>query len=202
MKLAVDTDAFCKLGIANLLKPTASALGIPIADWVRLPALPYMLERGQLRARFGAKKCDALLPVARSVGALGRVDGDLLEKLVTLSDVDPGEALILGAAAAPNVKVLTHDKRALRAVANVPDVATELSGRVIVLEAVLLSLCESFGDGFVATAVEPLHDFDTMVKVCFSGKSTPKEGLASYYNTLADEVRPLALWKHEMESEG
>ena len=199
MRLVVDTDAFCKLGLAGLLDSAAEVLGVPMTEWVVLPALPHMLRRGRLRRTFGDDACESLLPVASQLRALGHLQSDYLDRLAAEPDVDPGEAQILAAAAEHGALVLTHDKRALRVVATLPEVAQALSGRVVVLESVLLLLCEQLGDDEVARAVQPIHDVDGMVRLCFSGGSSPRDGLLSYADSLKEEVRPLVLWGEEKE---
>lgn len=47
-RLLLDTDIFCKLGVADLLDDTLSILGLKYSDCSRLPALPHMLRRGRL----------------------------------------------------------------------------------------------------------------------------------------------------------
>ena len=49
MQLAVDTDAFCKLGVSGLLDDALAVLGVARDDCGRLPALPYprLFIRGQ-----------------------------------------------------------------------------------------------------------------------------------------------------------
>ena len=49
----IDTDAFCKLGTADLLTDAIGVLGVDIGECGRLAALPYMLRRGRLRRAFG-----------------------------------------------------------------------------------------------------------------------------------------------------
>ena len=67
MKLLVDTDVFCKLGIAGLLDAAAQILGGDRSECRRLAALPHMLRKGRLRDRFGATACDALIPIAEAM---------------------------------------------------------------------------------------------------------------------------------------
>jgi hypothetical protein len=41
MNLLVDTDAFCKLGVAALLEDAAGVFGARLTECGRLAALPY-----------------------------------------------------------------------------------------------------------------------------------------------------------------
>src|SRR5688572_31331079 len=55
MRLLIDSDAFCKLAICELLDDAAAVLGASSAECGRLPALAFMLRKGNLRRKLGAK---------------------------------------------------------------------------------------------------------------------------------------------------
>lgn len=196
MKLLVDTDAFCKLGVAGLLEDAAGIFGAGLHDCGRLPALPYMLRRGGLRNLLGADACDALIPVANAMPVVKPGIVTWLDKLTPIESIDPGEAQIFAAAAESSLVVVSGDKRAIHAMNDVEGLAVLLSGRVAVLEAVLLALCDRLGSEAVRSRIVPLAAaHDEMIKVCFSPSNPdPREGLLSYYNGFAAEVAPLVLW--------
>ena len=98
MKLLVDTDVFCKLGIANLLEEAARIFGASLQECGRLPALPFMLRRGGLRKLFGGPACDALIPAAISMPEVPKPDDAWLEKLTGIEAIGPGEILIFARA--------------------------------------------------------------------------------------------------------
>ncbi len=195
MLLLVDSDAFCKLGITGLLGDVPSLFGLGPADCRRLPALPYMLRRGRLPKSYGAETCDVLLDVVGTIAAVPPPSDAWLERLVHIPAIDPGEALLFAAAAESEHLVLTGDKRALRAVKDAPGFAEALSGRVIILEAVLLGLCDRHGAEVIRGHVAPLLGSDTMIAVCFSpGNPDPSAALLSYFHAFAPDVAPMALW--------
>jgi hypothetical protein len=195
MKLLVDTDAFCKLGIAGLVKEAAQIFSAELQECGRLPALTYMLRRGSLRRLYGAEACDALIPVADAMPVMPQPSLTWLDKLTPLDEIDPGEAQIFATAAETGLIVISNDKRALRALKDVDGFPDALTGRIAILEAVLLVLCQQFGDDDVRRHVARLTASDTVVKVCFSDQNPhPREGLTSYYRAIATEVRPLVLW--------
>ncbi|HXG89323.1 MAG TPA: hypothetical protein VNJ02_13385 [Vicinamibacterales bacterium] len=196
MKVLVDTDAFCKLGLAGLLTDAVTNLGAQIADCERLPALPHMLRRGSLPRRFGKETCESLLGTADSILPLQPFSSDWLERFLPVPGIDPGEAQLFAAAADRRLFVLSGDKRALRAVVNVEGAAQALSGLIVTLEAVLIALHDSVGVTTLRTRIAPLRPFDTTVGICFSdGNTDPLSAAWSYYNSLASEVAPLELWR-------
>ena len=195
MRLLVDTDAFCKLAVGDLLTDAVGLLGADLSECGRLPALPYMLRRGRLRDLFGAEACDAMMPAADLMPLAVRPSDAWLDRLAPIPAIDPGEAQLFAAAAEAGLVVVSGDKRALRALKNVPGFAGALAGRIVVLEAILLALCRELGPDEVRRRVRPLLASDKMVQVCFStGNPDPNEALESYYEILVAELGPLVLW--------
>ncbi len=193
MKLLVDTDVFCKLGIAGLLDDAAQILGVELSECGRLAALPHMLRKGRLRDRFGAEACDALVPIAEAVPVIPKPTA-WLDVLTLTEGVDPGEAQLFAAAAEFGLAVVTGDKRALRAISHIKGLPEALDGRIWVLEAVLIVLCDEIGVETLRQRVSPLAAVDTTVRICFSPESAePRAGLLSFYMGLATEVEPLVL---------
>jgi hypothetical protein len=195
MKLLVDTDAFCKLGVAALLPDAALIFGSTPADCGRLPALPRMLRRGGLRKRFGAESCDALIPTAEAMSIVPDADTAWLDKFVAAEGIDPGEAQLLAISAEQGIPILSGDKRALRVVKSVDGLAAAIAGRVVVMEAILLALCDQLGTTEVRRRLAAISGQDVMIDICFSSSNAdPREALRSYSKSLAAEVEPLVLW--------
>jgi hypothetical protein len=195
-RLLVDTDIFCKLGIAGLLEPAVSVLGVALADCRALPPLPHMLRRGKLPKLFGVEACASLVPLAESMSSGPAISTPSLEKLTPVNRIDVGEAQLLAAVADLGDLLLTGDKRALIAVGQVANFPPLLTGKVVTLEAILISLCSKLGGDAVRAAVQPVVEKDQMIRACFSaGESDPRIGLRSYFESLKREVAPLELWE-------
>lgn len=196
MKLHLDTDVFCKLAAAQVLDNATSLLGASISECGRLPALPYMLRKGSLHKLFGPEICDELMPIANAIPVLVQPSEAWLDRLTPIDTIDPGEAQIFAAAAEHGMSVMSGDKRALHALKDVDGFPDALAGRIIVLEAILLALCEDLGPDEVRGRVLPLATKDKVVKICFSNpKTDPIDCLHSYFEQLAIELAPLVLWK-------
>jgi hypothetical protein len=195
MKLLVDSDAFCKLGAAGFLQEAARIFEADLRECGRLVALPHMLRKGRLRKLFGAEACDALICLAHAMPVLHQPSLTWLDKLTRIEAIDPGEAQIFAAAAECGITVISGDKRALRALKAVEAFAEALAGRIVVLEAALLALCEQLGPEEVRRRIAPVAASDKMVAVCFSpGERDPRGALLSYYKSFASDVEPLVLW--------
>lgn len=195
MQLLIDTDAFYKLAVGNILDNAIDLFGTDLARCARLPALPYMLRKGRLRNSLGEQLSDQLIPTAESIPALPQPDAIWLNKLTMIQAIDPGEAHIYALAAANAAMVLSGDKRALRALMAIPEYVEALNGRIVVLEAVLVALCDRIGVSEVQRRIQPLLVHDKIAQICFSpSNQNPQEALGSYYHSLAAELDPLALW--------
>ncbi|TKJ40668.1 hypothetical protein CEE37_06810 [candidate division LCP-89 bacterium B3_LCP] len=202
MQLLIDTDAFIKLGISGLFNDTLDLLNIDLNECGRLPALTYMLRKGSVPRLFGVDLCNKLIPLAESIPVLDQPRDSWLDKLKDVHDIDPGEAQIIAVAAESRLLVITGDKRALLALKSIANVATVLAGRIITIEAILILMCDQFGQEYVRERVRVISSFDTMIEVCFStGNPEPREALLSYYQNLVVEVDPLILWNPSLIGE-
>ena len=196
MNVLVDSDVFCKLALANLLEPALEILGYNLRACRLLPALTHMLKRGRLVEAYGPKCCAKLESIARVVSTLTAPQSKWLDCLAPLPEIDPGEAQLFAKAADDGLTVMTGDKKAVQALKTVPDLAAALCGRVVVLEAILSSLCLYLGVNEVRRSIVPLMNHDIMLRVCFSKVNpSPTTALASYFSDLSDSARPLVLWK-------
>lgn len=198
MNVFVDSDVFCKLGAANLLEPALRTLRCELTDSRRLPSLPYMLARGRLLETYGVEACARLVAVADAMHVVGEPSSKWIDNLASETDIDPGEAQLFAKAAEDEVFVMTGDKRSLRALRAIPELCVALCGRIVVLEAVLISLCADLGIKVVSQSIRPVRHLDSALRVCFSDDNpTPIDALSSYYCELVQQVQPLVLWSHE-----
>jgi hypothetical protein len=196
MRLLVDSDMFCKLGLGNLLDDALVVLGVQMNDCARLPALPHMLRRGSLPRTYGSDACANLIPLADSLKAISAPNATWLDRVASAQAIDPGEAQIFATAAQDSLIVLTGDKRALRALKNISGYADALAGRIVVLEAILMALGDRLGYIEVRRKLGTVVTNDNTLKVCFSaGNPEPRRALESYYRSLVAEVHPLVLWE-------
>jgi hypothetical protein len=195
MKLLIDNDAFCKLGSGGLLLESLALLGVDLGSCGRLPSLPHMLRRGALPRRYGQPACDRLIGMAEAIPLLPAIEVSWLDLLTGVPDIDVGEVQLFAAAAQHKLLVMTGDKRALRALKNIPAYVPALANRIIVLEPMLHALCLHLGDEVVRKHLGPAIGTDKTLMICFSSTNqSPRTGLTSYFKSLATDVHPLLLW--------
>lgn len=195
MKLLFDTDAFCKIGIANLLQDVAQLFGAELQECRRLYALPFMLRKGSLRKLYGGSACDGLLTLANTVPVMPDSSVTWLEKVAGVEAIDPGEAQVFAVAAEHAKPFLSGDKRALNVLKSIGEFVPAVGGRVITMEAVFLALCDRMGQDEIRRRVAPLLAVDQMIAVCFSDTNPcPAYALGSYFRDLQAKLLPLQLW--------
>lgn len=195
MRLLVDSDLFCKLGVGGVLLDAIAALNTEISECGCLPALPHMLRRSRLTKIYGVKQCASLIPIANKMQAVSAPEARWVDKLISAHDVDPGEAQLFAVAAQDALLVATGDKRALNALKDIEGFADALSGRIVVLESILLALCERLGTEVVRRRIRSVAETERTLAICFSNSvKDPREALESYYLSLASEIAPLTLW--------
>lgn len=195
MQLLIDTDAFCKVGLAGLLDHTATLFGTTLPQCRRLDALPHMLRRGKLRRHYGPDCADSLIAIAKAIPAAPTPNDRWLNLFAEVDQIDVGEARLLALAAATRSLIVTGDKRALRPIGKLPPAREALARRIVTIEALLLALAEHIGPTELAARVTPVARIDTMFQACFSPSTTdPRPALISYYNDTVNELRPLILW--------
>lgn len=200
MRLLIDTDAFCKLAICDLLAEGVATLGMQLADCARLPALPFMLRKGKLRARLGPDASDRIVPLASSLAAAPTPSALWLDQLTGVEAVDPGEAQLVAVAAEGAALLLTGDKRSLQAISAIPDFPPALIGRIVLVEAVLVAMCDSLGVEHVRARIQPALLHDVALAICFTTTNQdPRAGLLSYYRSAVASFAPLVLWRPPAE---
>ena len=200
MRLLVDTDVYCKLSISDLFRDAIQLLGLDLSTCSRLAALPHMLARGKLRKTYGPEACDGLIQEVLSMPTIVCPTGLLFDQLAAIPSIDPGEAQLFAVSSESDSLVMTGDKRALIALKQTPEALNALSGRIVVLEAILIALCDLLGAEVVREKIQRVSAFDTAVRVCFSpGNEHPRQGLESYFDDLAGDVLPLVLWDHSKD---
>lgn len=201
MQLLVDTDIFCKLAVGGILDDAVRVFGVELDQCGRLAALPHMLRRGKLRKQLGDAASEALIPRAEAVPVLPTPEPTWLDKLAPVPQIDPGEAQLFALAAQEGLIVVSGDKRALTALKAVAEVRDALAGRIVVLEALLIRLCDVHGSAEVRARIGPMAAVDKMVQVCFSpGNPDPTGALLSYYGSLVRDLAPLELWNPRPEA--
>src|SRR4029450_9230853 len=117
MRVLLDSDIFCKVGVAGLVSELPRLFGVPPTDLRILASLRYVLRDGSLSRPLDPGHAQLLRAVAASLPVLEDPPVAALSRFTGITDIDPGEALMLASAWETDDLFLTGDKRALGAVA-------------------------------------------------------------------------------------
>lgn len=150
MTVFIDNDALLKLASYDLLDTVLTMFDIAPGDIRVLATAKYSLLPAKDRLRRCkmeecADRLGSFLATARKL-ASDDVDGSMLDSLSAKPGIDPGEAMMLAAAASDSDPfVITGDKRALEALQTgegLDEVREALAGRVLSLELLFSFLVE------------------------------------------------------------
>ena len=199
LRLVIDTDAYCKLGAADLLAEAVHTFGATISDCGRLPALPYMLRKGSLRTALGDDISDYLASLSQTMPPVPEPSHQWLGAIARVHTIDPGEAQLIAASADYGLLVITGDKRALTSIREVSALPEALDKHMVSLEAILIQLYHRLGLERLRDKIGPLMQLDSTARACFLS-SSPQDGLWSYFTDLEQQALPLRLWRPSSET--
>ncbi len=206
MKLLVDVDAVAKLAHWNLLDALPLLTKVPFAQCATLSSAKYRAQRAieNPDGKLFHSKDAAIAAIAAIRGMTASIESieTLLPVLQDLPGIDAGEAVLLSATAnSESIRLLTGDKRALRALSQLPlESRVGFSGKIIVIEQVLLAALSQFGIDELRKRVCPHKDLDKAVGIamgskCDAPESSVRDGLNSYVNEIAQACAPSLLAK-------
>ena len=175
--LLIDSDIFVLLSAAGLLDRLIACLGFEKTSVRRLAALPHQLQRGRSFRRYHqAVRDDAVTRCSEIPAIKDRpISSEHWEKLISVDQIDEGEALLFAKLAEGSASLLTTgDQRSLIALGNAEGLDSfrdEIRGRVVCLESALLLLVKSVGAQSVGEAFQRLRGVNTTIDVLFGFKS-------------------------------
>lgn len=162
--------------------------------------MPHQLQRGRSFRRYDQAIRDEVATLCGEIRAIEErpLDGDHWEKLISIDQIDEGEALLFSKLAeGPASLLTTGDQRSLIALGNAEGFNTfrdEIRGRVVCLESALLLLVKSVGAQHLGEAFQRLRGVNTKIDVLFgfktefSDEETMRQ-LSSYLHDLRDKIR-------------
>lgn len=195
----VDVDALCKLAHWGIAAHLPEILSCTWSDISTVSSLRFRAQRavaqpdGKLLRTSDAAQ--AVLQCIAAMPPLPDPDTPLLEQFTRIAQVDPGEAVLLAAAAAdPAGTFITGDKRALRAIARLPQAAL-IAGKVIILEQLLDRCITIYGRDWLLEHIREDLSADKAVAMivgsqCAASIDELNAGLKSYIAEIRDLCAP------------
>lgn len=197
--LLIDSDIFVLLSAAGLLDDLVACLGFELSDVRRLDALPHQLQRGRSFQRYDEIARTEALTRCHEVRSIEDrpTSSEHWEKLISVDDIDEGEALLFAKLAEVSASLLTTgDQRSLIALGKADGLNSlrdQIRGRVLSLESALLLLVQRVGAQSVGEAFQRLRGVNTKIDVLFGYKSEFVEEeivrqLSSYLKDLREKL--------------
>lgn len=195
MRQLIDADALAKLAHWELLNELPNVLSVPLSDCATLTSVRYRAGRALSKPDRLFRSADA---ARAAIAALANMAADIdpgldvLAELQDVTEIDAGEVVLLSALAGEeDCRLLTGDKRCLRALASLPS-ATRYAGRITIVEQIVLKLLDRQGIEWLRSRICPEKEVDKAIAVVFGSncdapEASVREGLGSYI----DEIRRL-----------
>ncbi len=146
-----DNDILIKLAGCDLLVPFCEAIQSQDSDFFVTSSAKFSIPK---QSKKKLKTPQSIQQLNEFIGRTNTIQDaltqhDLLDELITIPNIDGGEALlILSAYINPTCKLATGDKRCLTSLlqtSSLNDIATSLIGRVYTLETAMLILISRLG---------------------------------------------------------
>lgn len=195
VQLLVDVDALCKLAHWRLLSELPYLLGTVWSDCATLTSAKHRARKAKVKPdgrifRTTAAAEEALWAIEQMQPTL-EPNAEGLKDFENVPGIDPGEAVLLSAiATSPSARLLTGDKRALRALASTPNsIRSSYAGKIILVEQVILGALDAHDLAWLRDHVCPEKDVDKTISMIMGGRCdasevSVREGLASHLNEL------------------
>lgn len=189
MKLAVDVDAAAKLAHWGMLPHLPELLGIDLTECFTLTSLKFRakkaIEKPDGKVFHSTEAAQAAVDFCAILAAAPEVT--LMPQLQDLQGIDAGEAVLLSAMHLdPQIRMLTGDKRAMRALsAAPPEVREVFVGRVFMLEQLLAIALDRFGLDWLREKVCPYRHIDKAALIvmgsrCDAAEPSVRDAISAY----------------------
>lgn len=176
VRLLVDVDALCKLAHWDLLSELPALLGVPLANTSTLTSARFRAQKSLTKPDGKVFRNIAAAQVA--LHAIGQMAQPLsLEPAASVGfadipGIDPGEAVLLATlVSSSDVRLLTGDKRALRALAALgPDARAAMAGKILIIEQVVEAALNMFGIDWLRERVCACQRVDTNISMIMGSR--------------------------------
>lgn len=203
MKLLLDVDAAVKLAHWGILQELPTLLNLQWDHCATLTSLRFRAQRSMEKPDgklfHSAEAALVVVAICRELPVLP-ADTQLLGSLQDAPGVDAGEAVLLSAlAASADARMLSGDKRCMRAVAELPAAdRAGLAGKCIVVEQVILHALDVRGLQWLRERVCALRHIDKAIMIalgsrCDAPEASVREALRSYIREIEQACDPTLL---------
>ena len=196
MRLFIDVDALAKLAHWRLLEELQSLVEIPLSQCATLTSAKFRAERsvGIPDGKLFRSTEAATLALTAIRGMMASVSPEerYLPAMQNVPGIDAGEAVLLSALlGSEDVRLLTGDKRALRALATLGrDKLIGFTGKILLIEQIVLAALNRHDIFWLRDRICAHKDIDkaignAMGSKCDASCDSVREGLESYIAEIA-----------------
>lgn len=202
--LVIDVDALSKLAHWKILPLLPALTGYP---WEEMATVSSLIHRAVRSSRspdgkifFSQEAAIASVEAISQMSNLPSPSLDVVDYLSTSNQIDSGEAVLLATIVEnANDRILTGDKRALRALSQL-EYAQQFSGKVFLVEHILRECLKKRGREWVLQNVCPFKRIDKSISIilgsqCDASDDDMIEGLQSYITEIENLHDPSLLAK-------
>lgn len=201
--LFVDVDALSKLANWNLLPLVSDILQTP---WSKISTISSLRHRAQAclvkpdnKLFHTTHAAQIALDCISKTTTCPIPNSDVLEAFSRVAQIDAGEAVLFSLVMNyPDARLLTGDKRALRALAN-HEFSSNFDGKIVCLEQVIKLALFEYGREWLLASVSPLAQIDKTIRIVLGSnydatEEQMHEALDSYIRELKKLKNPPLLW--------
>ena len=205
MLLFLDNDILLKLGSLGFLEDLEKLFNSDATSIYALPtAKPYILNNKKLRNKYPEHLLQQILIHLENYQVIPDelIDNQRYKSLSSIEKIDSGERVLFSLNPLDKkFLILTGDKNAITQLnnkENIDEIKTDLTGKIVCLEYILLKLLDLYGIYIIEQRMIG-RDFggDKTLKIVFSQSSLTieeaKNGLVSYFKDLYNQSNNLLL---------
>jgi len=187
----IDNDVILKLVTCDLFDEAIAAFDIDLSNIYVLETARFSMRSNKTKKNYSETVIEKAIATIKDFHTVeAQADNPLFD--LKIPDMDDELKLIVAASAETSFYFATGDKRCLRALTGITELATmreKLSGRVICLEQIIMKIIQVYGFEVVKQKIIPARSCDKVLQSAFgSGEKTEERNTLEALNAYISEI--------------
>jgi hypothetical protein len=187
----IDNDVILKLVTCNLFDEAIAAFDIDLSNIHVLETARFSMRSNKTKKNYSETVIEKAIATIKDFHTVeAQADNPLFD--LKIPDMGDELKLIVAASAETSFYFATGDKRCLRALTGITELATmreKLSGRVICLEQIIMKIIQVYGFEVVKQKIIPARSCDKVLQSAFgSGEKTEERNTLEALNAYISEI--------------
>lgn len=187
----IDNDVILKLVTCDLFDEAIAAFDIDLSNIHVLETARFSMRSNKTKKNYSETVIEKAIATIKDFHTVeAQADNPLFD--LKIPDMDDELKLIVAASAETSFYFATGDKRCLRALTGITELATmreKLSGRVICLEQIIMKIIQVYGFEVVKQKIIPARSCDKVLQSAFgSGEKTEERNTLEALNAYISEI--------------